>query len=280
MSIQWFPGHMAAARRQIAQAMAEIDVVVEIVDARAPEASRNPLLAELAAARQRPRLLVLNKADLADPAATDAWLAFYRAQPGIFSIAISAKDGRDVRKLAPMAQRLAPHRLDATKPLRLLIGGIPNVGKSTLINTLLMRRVAKVANEPAVTRQVMRYDVTPRLVVFDTPGMLWPKIESPAVGLRLASLGSIGQNAYFVEEVADFLADYLLGHYAPCLRKRYRFRVDHLDSQGLIFEIGRSRGCLRGERLDREKAARILLDDFRAGLLGRISLELPINNPK
>lgn len=275
MTIQWFPGHMAAAKRKIAETLAHVDVVVEIVDARAPQASRNPMLAELAAARQRPRLVVLNKADLAEARSTRAWLAHFARQGGFSAIAMTAKETGEVKRLILAAQQLAPHRHDPTKPLRLMLTGIPNVGKSTLINALLKRRAAKVANEPAVTRQVTRYDPSPRLVLFDTPGLLWPKIEAAETGLRLAALGSIGENAYFVEDVAEFLGRFMLRQHACRLAKRYGVSVENFDTPALLFAIAKRRGCWRNGEADLEKAARILLDDFRHGALGRVSLETP-----
>jgi len=187
MAIQWFPGHMTTARKKAAETMAQIDVVVEVLDARLPEAGSNPMIHELRHFRQRPCLKVLNKVDLADPEATRAWIDYFNRQPGVMAVAISAKKPGDVAKLPGLAQKLAPHRDDAFKPLRLMIMGIPNVGKSTLMNTWVKRKVAAVGDEPAVTKSQQRINLSPRLILVDTPGMTWPKIEHDADGFMLAA---------------------------------------------------------------------------------------------
>ena len=171
MAIQWFPGHMTSARRKAAETMASTDVVIEVVDARIPEASTNPMIRQLREARQRACLKVLNKADLADPAVTRAWLAFYDRQPGVKAVAISCRKAGDPARIPALCQELAPHRSDGTKPLRLMIMGIPNVGKSTLMNALVKRRVAAVGDEPAITKAQQRYDLGPRTTLVDTPGV-------------------------------------------------------------------------------------------------------------
>lgn len=278
MVIQWFPGHMTTARKKAAETMAQIDVVVEVLDARLPEAGSNPMIHELRAHRQRPCLKVLNKVDLADPAVTRAWLDHYNRQPGVMAVAISARKAADVAKLSTLAQKLAPHRDDAFKPLRLMIMGIPNVGKSTLMNTWVKRRVAAVGDEPAVTKSQQRINLSPRLILVDTPGMTWPKIEHDADGFMLAASHAIGRNAVIDEEVAVFLAAILLERYPALLRARYGFDVEGLDATGVVEAVAKKRGCLlkgRGGELDLEKAAMILLTDYRSGALGRISLETP-----
>lgn len=278
MTIQWFPGHMTTARKKAAETMAQIDVVVEVLDARLPEAGSNPMIHELRAHRQRPCLKVLNKVDLADPEATRAWLDYYNKQPGVMAVAISAKKAGDVAKLAGLAQKLAPHRDDTFKPLRLMIMGIPNVGKSTLMNTWVKRRVAAVGDEPAVTKSQQRINLSPRLILVDTPGMTWPKIEHDADGFMLAASHAIGRNAVIDEEVATFLAGILLERYPALLKARYGFDPGGLDATGVLEAVARKRGCIskgRGGELDLEKAAMILLTDYRSGALGRISLETP-----
>ncbi len=279
MSIQWFPGHMTSARKKAAETLAMADVVVEVLDARLPQASSNPMIHELRAFRQRPCLKLLNKADLADPAATRAWLDHFAQQPGVKAVAISCKKPGDVARVPALAQQLAPHRNDAVKPLRLMIMGIPNVGKSTLLNAMVRKKVAAVGDQPAVTKSQQRIDISSRLSIYDTPGLLWPKIEHPLDGLMLAASHAVGVNAYFDEEVATFLAAFLLDHYPALLTARYGFSTQGSDAVAVIEAIARKRGCIikgRGGEPDREKAAAILLVDYRSGALGRISLETPV----
>jgi ribosome biogenesis GTPase A len=276
MPIQWFPGHMASARKKAAETMAHVDVVIEVVDARLPEASTNPMVRTLREHRQRPCLKVLNKADLADAAATAAWLDFYDRQPGVKAVALSCKRAGDVARVPAMCQALAPHRTDGTKPLRMMIMGIPNVGKSTLMNALLKRRVAKVGDEPAVTKSQQTMDLSPRMTLTDTPGLMWPKIEYESDGYMLAASHAIGTNAVNDEEVALFLADLLLPKYPQLLAARYGIAVEALDGVALIAAIGERRGCrVKGGGIDFEKASLILLHDYRTGALGRVSLETP-----
>ena len=278
MPIQWFPGHMTTARKKAAETMAQTDVVVEVLDARLPEAGSNPMIHALRAHRQRPCLKVLNKVDLADPVVTRAWVDFYNRQPGVLAVALSAKKAGDVAKLAGLAQTLAPHRDDTFKPLRLMIMGIPNVGKSTLLNTWVKRRVAAVGDEPAVTKSQQRIHLSPRLILVDTPGMTWPRIEHDSDGFMLAASHAIGRNAVIDEEVAVFLAGILLERYPTLLQARYKIPVDGLDATGVVEAVAKKRGCVvkgRGGALDLEKAAMILLTDYRSGALGRISLETP-----
>jgi ribosome biogenesis GTPase A len=269
---------MTSARKKAAETLAMADVVVEVLDARLPAASSNPMIHELRAFRQRPCLKLLNKADLADPESTKAWLRHFSEQPGVSAVAISCKKAGDVAKIPALAQKLAPHRNDAVKPLRLMIMGIPNVGKSTLLNALVKKKVAAVGDQPAVTKSQQRIDISSRLTLYDTPGMLWPKIADPVDGLMLAASHAVGVNAYIGEDVAVFLADYLVQAYPTLLTARYGFAVDGLDGVGVIEAVAKKRGCLqkgRGGEFDLEKASAVLLTDYRSGALGRISLETP-----
>ena len=279
MPIQWFPGHMASARKKAAEAMASTDVVIEVTDARLPEASSNPMIGELRRFRNRPCLKLLNKSDLADPAVTRMWMDFYNRQPGVKAVAISAKSAAEVARIPALCSQLAPHRDDGVKPLRMMIMGIPNVGKSTLMNALLKRKVAKVGDEPAVTKHQQTIDLGPGMTLTDTPGMMWPKIDYDADGYMLAASHAIGRNAVIDEEVAAFLGEILIARYPAQLVARYRLdaaSVQAMDGSDLVESVGRRRGCLvKGGGLDLEKAAQILLQDYRDGALGRISLETP-----
>ena len=277
-SINWFPGHMAAAVEKAKEAMAEHDMVIEVLDARCPVASSNPLVQTLRAHRQRPCLRVLNKADLADPVATKAWLAAFSAQKNVTAIAISCKKPGEAAKVLAAAKKIAPHRSDNFKPLRMLIMGVPNVGKSTLINALLKKRVAKVGDEPAVTKALQRYDLSTAAWLTDTPGLMWPKIANPQHGLMLAASHVIGSNAYIESEVASFLGQRLLEQYPEALAARYGFALplteSVLDGIGVVEGIATQRRySLKKGQLDFDKAALTLLSDYRSGALGRITLE-------
>ena len=276
MSIQWFPGHMNAARKKAAETMETTDLVVEVLDARIPQASCNPMVEELRLHRQRPCLKILNKSDLADPVATQAWLAFYNSQKNVRAVALSCKKPADVLKIPALCLEQAPHRGVPTKPLRMMIMGIPNVGKSTLMNALLKKRVAKVGDEPAVTKVQQRLYLNKNMILTDTPGMLWPKIVHPTDGLMLAASHAIGVNALIEEEIATFLAEILLQHYPQLLATRYGMKTEGMDAVSVVEGVALRRGFrLKGGDWDFEKAAHILLQDYRTGVLGRISLETP-----
>lgn len=264
---------MATARKKAAETMAMIDVVIEVLDARIPGASTNPMIAELRRHRQRPSLKILNKADAADPAVTALWLREFGGETDVKAIAISCKRPADVAKIPVQAASLAPHRNRPDKPVRLMIMGIPNVGKSTLINALLKRKVAKTGDQPAVTKQQSRHQLNPRMELIDTPGLMWPKIDHAEDGLMLAASHAIGENAYIDEEVAAFLAETLLARYPALLAARYGCKPKGLDGPGLIEAIAARRGLRGGAEY--QKAALILLNDYRSGALGRISLESP-----
>lgn len=292
MAIQWFPGHMTSARKRASESMEFVDVVIEVVDARLPEASTNPMIEELRKQRQRPCLKVLSKVDLADPVTTKAWLEYYGHQKNVKAVALSGKKPGEAARIPSLCQSLAPHRNDPFKPLRMMIMGIPNVGKSTLINALVKRRVAAVGDEPAITKQQQRLELSPTKILIDTPGLMWPKIAFDSDGFMLAASHAIGRNAVMEEEVAVFLADCLLTRYADRLAARYKIdatTIASLDGVSLIELVARKRGCvLRGKSranggdggdgggdLDLEKASLVFLQDFRDGNFGRVSLETP-----
>ena len=276
MAIQWFPGHMNAARKKAAETMEMTDLVVEVLDARLPAASSNPMVEELRLYRQRPCLKIMNKDDLADPEVTKEWLDYFNRQSGVDAVALSCKNPAEVARIPQLCQKLVSHRIGPGKPVRVMIMGIPNVGKSTLMNMLLKRRVAAVGDEPAVTKSQQRLYLNKNMVLTDTPGMLWPKIVYPSDGYMLAASHAVGVNALIEEEVAAFLGDVLLARYPELLALRYKIPVDGLDGIGLMEMIARKRGFkIRGGELDVEKGAHTLLHDYRNGAIGRISLETP-----
>lgn len=267
---------MNAARKKAAETMENTDLVIEVLDARIPQASCNPMVEQLRNFRQRPCLKILNKSDLADPNATAAWLTFYNAQKNVKAVALSCKKPVDVAKIPGFCKELAPHRAVPTKPLRMMIMGIPNVGKSTLMNALLKKRVAPVGDEPAVTKVQQRLYLGKNMVLIDTPGMLWPKIEHPTDGLMLAASHAVGINALIEEEVATFLAEIILQRYPQLLTNRYGINTDGIDAVSVIEGVAKKRGYrLKGGEWDFEKAAHTLLLDYRSGAIGRISLETP-----
>lgn len=278
MSIQWYPGHMTKARRELAAAIPAHDVVIEVLDARAPRASENPVVTELRG--QKPCLKVLSKSDLADPEVTAAWLRIFeeeRAGGGkVLAVALTTDKPQEITKKVPeLCQRLAPNRT-GPKPVRAMIAGIPNVGKSTLLNTLVGRRAAKVGDEPAVTRTQQKVVGKSGMVLSDSPGILWPKIDDADASYRLALLGTIPDSALDYESVALFGAKFFAERYPALLCARYKLTELPERADEILAEIGRRRGCLRsGGRIDMHKAADVLLHDFRQGALGRISLESP-----
>ena len=276
MAIQWYPGHMTQARKKAAETMEFIDVVIEVLDARVPEASHNPMIEDMRLFRQRPNLKILNKADLADPETTQAWLNYFNQQEGVKAVALSCKKPGDAKKIPALCQALAPHRGTHLKPLRMMIMGIPNVGKSTLMNALLNRRIAKVGDEPAVTKSQQRFELSEVMTITDTPGMMWPKIKYESDGYMLAASHAIGRNAVIDEDVALFLAKIMLERYPALLNARYKIDVTGMDDVDLLEAVAKRRGFLiKGGHVDMEKTAMAFLVDYRSGALGRVSLESP-----
>lgn len=277
MAIQWFPGHMHLARKQVAETMAKADVVIEIVDARLPWSSSNPMIETLRLARQRPALKILNKSDLADPRLSSVWLDWFKAQPGVDAMLLGEDDKKSsAGKIAAMCSKLAPHRTGEVKPLRALILGIPNVGKSTLMNHLAKRKIAKVADTPGVTKTQQRIELPGGTILYDTPGLMWPKVHDENSGYRLALAGSIGTNAYDQVDVAWFAIETLRERYPQALLDRYSLKGYDGDVEEIFAAIAKRRGAvLSGGRIDEQKAAELILTDFRSGILGRITLETP-----
>lgn len=275
MPIQWFPGHMHATRKALAERLPEIDVVVELLDARLPSSSASPLLAELTAGK--PALKLLNKADLADPERSAAWLAHYQALPGTQALAFEALQRGTAKALQAACRALAPLRGGMDKPLRVLVCGVPNVGKSTLINGLLGKRAAATGDEAGITKNEQRLQLASDFYLYDTPGVLWPRISVEQSGYFLAAAGSVGRNAYDEQEVALALLAAVREPYAAALQARYKLpALAGLSDEALLAEIGRRRGGLRaGGVVDLHKAAEAALGDFRSGAWGRLTLETP-----
>ncbi len=274
MTIQWYPGHMNKARKQIAAAMSRIDLVIEVMDARIPFSSENPVVTELRG--NRPVIKVLNKSDLADPKITKTWVSYLEKQQGVKAQAMMANEIRSIRKLLGLCRSFFPERNQKVKPIRVMILGVPNTGKSTLINTLAGKAVAAVRDEPAVTKHQQQVNLGNGIFLNDTPGILWPKFEHPVSGFHLAITGAIKNTALDPEEVAVFAADFLLKAYPGTVMQRYKLKTLPEQNTALLELIGRKRGCLKsGGVVDLHQASEVLLHDLRSGALGRISLETP-----
>jgi ribosome biogenesis GTPase A len=266
---------MHLTKKAISERIKEIDVVIELLDARLPGSSANPMLAELTGGK--PALKVLNKQDLADPTRMPLWLEHYNSQPGTRAIGLDASMSTPAKALIEACHLLAPTRGSMVKPMRVLICGIPNVGKSTLINTLTGKRATKTGDEAGVTKIEQRIVLADGFYLFDTPGMLWPRIIVAKSGYNLAASGAIGRNAFNEEEVALELLDYLIPNYPDLLKARYKVElpVGTTDEQ-LLEEIGRKRGAVLSKgRINLQKAAEIVIYEFRQSTLGRITLETP-----
>lgn len=290
MTIQWFPGHMTRAKRQIEEKLKLIDVVMELLDARIPQSSRNPMIDEITGSK--PRLILLNKADLADAERTAEWSRFFR-EKGHAVLAIDANAGTGVKEIAGKAKELLKEKIQRQidkgmkpRPVRALIVGIPNVGKSTLINRIAGRNIAITGDRPGVTKGQQWIKTGGDLELLDTPGILWPKFDDPIAGFRLAATGAIKEDVLHIDEVACFVLQDLVAHYAPVLAERYGLTdlpAELPDMQAaveVLEQIGRRRGCLAGGgHVDYEKAAGVLLRDLRAGKLGRMTLEGPDDEP-
>ncbi|CZF87025.1 ribosome biogenesis GTPase YlqF [Grimontia marina] len=273
-SIQWFPGHMHKARKEIEEVVPKIDVIIEVLDARIPFSSENPMIRRIR--KDKPVIKVLNKRDLADPEMTAKWLDHLEKEQGVKAMAITTEQTSEVNKIMDLCRKLAPHREEMGKNIRTMIMGIPNVGKSTIINTLAGRVVAKTGNQPAVTRQQQRINLQNGVVLSDTPGILWPKVENPHSGFRLAATGAVKDTAMEYDEVAFYTVEYLASAYPELLKKRYNIEELPETEVDLMEAIGEKRGCLRaGGRIDLHKASEILINDLRNGALGLITLEHP-----
>jgi len=263
---------MHKARKEIAKVMDEVDVVIEILDARLPQSSENPLVDSLR--KGKPVIKLLNKNDLADPVRTKQWLDFFNAMESVTAYAMNYEDRKFINKIPDLCKKEVPVRAKQGRPVRAMIMGIPNVGKSTLINALLGRKIAKVGNQPAVTRNQQRFTLKNGMALSDTPGILWPKIEDKDSGYRLASSGAIRDTAIEYEDVALFAAGFMLSDYPQRLQERYKLKALPELPEELLEQIGRKRGGLRpGGIVDMHKASEILLTELRSGKLGQITFE-------
>ncbi len=279
MQVQWYPGHMTKAKRMMQEQIKLIDLILELVDARIPLSSRNPDIDELG--RQKARVILLNKADLADDRQNEAWEAYFRDQ-GFFTVKINARSGAGMKAIQGVIQEACKEKLERdrrrgilNRPVRAMVAGIPNVGKSTFINSFAGRACTKTGNKPGVTKGAQWIRLNKQVELLDTPGILWPKFEDAQVGLRLAMIGSIREEILNSQELAWELLGFLQKQAPGVLEERYGISEDG-ESYALLEDIARRRGCLqKGSALDTEKAAGILLEEFRSGKLGKTTLEFP-----
>ena len=280
--VQWYPGHMTKAKRAMKEDMKLVDLVIEILDARAPLSSRNPDIDELG--RGKARLVLLNKADLADEKANKAWEAYFKEQ-GILTVRADARRRADMKPVQTAVQEACKEKKERdlkrgikNRPVRAMVVGIPNVGKSTFINSYAGRACAKTGNKPGVTRGNQWIRLSKDVELLDTPGILWPKFEDEQVGIRLALLGSVKDEILGMEELSLKLLTLLQESYPENLKERYKLSEADVEQEPvhILMEIARVRNCLlKGNELDSEKAARMVIDDFRSGRLGTVTLELP-----
>jgi ribosome biogenesis GTPase A len=274
MTIKWYPGHMSKAREQINDLIRKIDVIIEVLDARLPYSSANHMLAELR--RNKPCIKVLNKNDLADPTVTQAWVHHFQRSAGVRALPLSAKQLPQVKQLIKLCKHLVPNRGNPGYPIRAMVVGIPNVGKSTLINTLAGKSIAKVGDKPAITLATQQIDLRNGILLFDTPGLLWPEMSNQTGAYRLATSGAIGANALDYTNVGLFAAGFMMRRYPEMITERYKLGELPEAPHDLIEAIGRCLGCLvSGGVVDLNRAAEAFLRELRAGKIGRVSLEEP-----
>ncbi len=279
MEVQWYPGHMTKARRMMAENIKLVDLVVELLDARAPLSSRNPDIDELG--KNKARMILLNKSDLADEGKNEIWFSWFR-EKGFSVVKVNSRSGSGIKAVNAAVQEACREKLERdrrrgilNRPVRAMVVGIPNVGKSTFINSFAGKACTKTGNRPGVTRGAQWIRLNKQVELLDTPGILWPKFEDPLTGLRLAMLGSVRDEVLNTEELALELIRLLQAEYAGILSKR--FAADESKTAlFVLYQIAENRGCLKkGGEPDTAKAAGILLEEFRSGKLGRITLELP-----
>jgi ribosome biogenesis GTPase A len=280
MTIQWFPGHMAKARRQVTEKLKLVDIIFELVDARIPYSSRNPMIDEII--QHKPRLVLLNKADMADKEATNQWIKYFK-EKGIRAIAINSQAGQGMKEIVSASQDILQEKFDRMKAkgvkpraIRAMIVGIPNAGKSTLINRLAKKNIAKTGNTPGVTKAQQWIKVGKELELLDTPGILWPKFEDQEVGLKLALTGAIKDTILNLQDIAVYALRFLEKRYPERMKERYQLEEIPEDIVELFDKIGKLRGCLMGGgEIDYDKVTELVIREFRSEKLGPITLELP-----
>ena len=270
MSIQWYPGHMHKATKEIARSLSSIDVIIEILDARAPHSSSNPVIDKIV--KEKPVIKLLNKSDLSDPLDTKKWQQYYNKSEYQNSIAINAMTSESKNEIVNLISQLS-ERKEGKNTLTMVVG-IPNVGKSSVINMLAGKKIAKTGNEPAITKGQQKINLRNGIMLIDTPGILWPKIEDPESGLKLAALGSIRNTAVGYDEIATYIIKFLIQKYPDYLKARYKIDLLSQDEHEVIELLAKKRGCLsKGGKIDLTKISEIIVDELRTGIFGQISFE-------
>ena len=274
MAINWYPGHMHKANKEMTKILPEVDLVIELLDCRLPYSSQNPAITTLG--KSKPCIKILSKSDLADPEITAQWQAYFEQTASVKTLLTTLDQPDKANKLTHLIRKLAPEKSTARPYILAMITGIPNVGKSTLINAVVGRKIAKTGNEPAITKGLQKIKLNEGIIFLDTPGILWPKIHNQNSGYRLAATGAIKDTAIEIEDVALYLSDFLIQHYPQMLADRYELDDTPATEIAFLETIGAKRGCLRsGGHVDLEKISSIFVNEFRAGTLGNITLETP-----
>ncbi|MGH1370933.1 MAG: ribosome biogenesis GTPase YlqF [Cellvibrionaceae bacterium] len=274
MAIQWYPGHMHKAQKQIKEMLPQVDLLIEVLDARIPFSSENPAIAQLRG--DKPCIKVLSKTDLADPMMTAAWQEHLECEQGVKTFAITTEQPGKMKSLIELCRKMRPEKDASVKTLNTMIVGIPNVGKSTLINTLAGRTIAKTGNEPAVTKSQQKINLGSGIMLLDTPGILWPKVENPNSSYRLAVTGAIKDTAMEYDDVGFFAANYLIKAYPELLKKRFDLdAVPHTELEFLELAAARRGALTGGGRVNLHKICEVLINELRSGVLGPITLESP-----
>ncbi len=274
MAINWYPGHMHKANKDMTKVLPDVDLIIELLDCRLPYSSQNPAIAKLG--KNKPCIKILSKSDLADPATTVQWQAYFEQQASVKTLLTTLDQGDKAQKLLQLCHKLVPQKPRAKFNILAMITGIPNVGKSTLINAVAGRKVAKTGNEPAITKGLQKIKISDGIMFLDTPGILWPKIHNENSGYRLAATGAIKDTAIEIEDIALYLSGFLIRHYPQTLLQRYELNALPTTDIEFLELLGAKRGCLRaGGHVDLEKVSSILVNEYRAGMLGGITLETP-----